>query len=160
MVYSACLCGQPLVVHIPLAQSLGLAGAGGLGHRWCECPGARPSRWCECPGAPVVRMPRGPALSIHCTPLSPSRLRPSRLRRIQQSPPAHTLGDHGTDCVTQPPAPGPRASSLSFLLLYYLLLLPPTTWLLVNPHAASLRGRRTDWPAATAADPEKIRKTS
>ena len=28
------------------------------------------------------------------------------------------------------------------------------------PHAGPLRGRRTDWPAATAADPEKINLNS
>ena len=61
----------------------------------------------------------------------------------------------GTTRLTQPRAPGPGASSFYFSFPNYFLPLRRSTWMLVDPHAASLRGRRIRKGGALCRRPRK-----
>ena len=72
----------------------------------------------------------------------------------RQAPQSWDTGPDST--VLGSSAPGPPYIVFSTFPPHCVATPGSPTALAPDPHAGPLRGRRTDWPAATAADPEKI----
>ena len=72
----------------------------------------------------------------------------------RQAPRSWDTGD--TSTVLGSSAPGPPYIVFSTFPPYSVATPGSPTALAPDPHAGPRRSRRTDWPAATAADPEKI----